>query len=97
MREIHLINNLKINILLKNDVIELKKIDINIINKMIYIDNCKIIVNLKIRIFKISMHIFVHVRKNIIMSSYNKLILFVHYIAILFNKDYLFKSNELNF
>ena len=53
IKKIHLINNLKINMLLSIDFINSKKIDINIFNKIVHIDNCEIIVTLKIRIFKI--------------------------------------------
>ena len=51
IKKMHLIDSFKINILLNNNVIDSKKIDVNILNKLIYIDNCEIIVNLKIRIF----------------------------------------------
>ena len=97
IREIHLIDNLKTNMLLKNDVIDSEKIDVNISNKSAYIDSCEIIVNLEVRTFRISIQTSVHARKITIVSSHSELMLLVHYTTMSFDRDYLFESNELNF
>ena len=65
IKKIHLINNLKVNMLLNIDFINSKKIDINIFNKIVHIDNCKIIIFLKIRIFKIIVQTSIYVTKTI--------------------------------
>ena len=97
IKKIHLIDNFKINMLLNNDVINSKKIDINISNKSIYIDNCEIIVNLKIRTFCEIVQISIHARKITIIFSYNELILSMHYIIVLFDRNYFFESKKINF
>ena len=51
-REIHLINNLKINLLFDNNIINFKKIVIDIVNKSIIINNINAIITLKIRLTK---------------------------------------------
>ena len=43
-KKIHFINNLKIHILLNNDIISFKKIVLNITQNKMYIDNYEIII-----------------------------------------------------
>ena len=95
-RKIHLIDNLKTNILLRNDVIDSKKIDVSISNKSTYFDSCEVIVNLKVRTFKISIQISIHARKITIISSHSELMLSMHYTTVSFDRDYLFESNKFN-
>ena len=97
IREIHLLDNLKINMLLNNDVIESKKIDVNVSNKSTYIDNCEIIDNFEIRTSRSIVQISIHERKITIVFSHNELILSMHYIIVSFDRNYLFESNEFNF
>ena len=97
IRKIHLIDNLKTNMLLNNDVIESKKIDVNISKKTIYIKSCKIIANLKIRTFKIIVQISIYIRKITVISFRFELILSMHYTIVSFDRNYLFESNELKF
>ena len=82
--------------LLNIDLIDLKKIDINISNKKIYIDSCDVITFLKIKTFRIIVQTFVYVRKTIVVSSYLKITFLMHYIVISFDKNYFFESNEFN-
>ena len=46
MREIYLINNLKINLLIRNNIIELKKIILNVSKNEARIDSCNIIIKI---------------------------------------------------
>ena len=95
-RKIHLINNLKINMLLNIDLIDLEKIDISISNKKTYIDSCGVIAFLKIKISRVAVQTSIYARKTIVVSSRSKITLSVHYIVISIDKNYLFESNELN-
>ena len=97
IRKIHLIDNLKINMLLSNDVIESKKIDVSISNKSIYIDNYEVIVSFEVRTSRVIVQTSVHARKITVISSHSELILSVHYTTVSFDRDYLFESDELNF
>ena len=97
IKKIHLIDNFKINMLLNNDVIKSEKIDVNISNKSIYIDNCEIIVNFEIRTSRVIVQISIHARKITIIFSHNELIFSMHYIIVSFDRNYLFESNEFNF
>lgn len=46
IKKIHLINNLKINILLKNDILSSKLIDISMLTTTIYIESCNMTISI---------------------------------------------------
>ena len=56
-REVYLINNLKINMLINNDCINLKKIIINKAKDTTYIDSCDVIIAADIRTSRIIVQI----------------------------------------
>ena len=94
-RKIHLIDNLKTNMLLSNDVIESEKIDVSISKKTAYIESCEVIASLEIRTSKIAVQTSIHARKTTVVSSRFELVLSVHYTTVSFDRNYLFESNEL--
>ena len=49
LKEIYLINNLKTYILIKNNIIELKEIVLNINKSKAFIDSCDIIIDISCR------------------------------------------------
>ena len=97
IKKIHLIDNFKTNMLLSNDVIESKKIDVSISNKSVYIDNCEIIVSFEVRTSRVIIQISIHARKITMIFSHSELIFSMHYITVSFDRDYLFESDEFNF
>ena len=97
IKKIHLIDNFKINMFFEIDLIKSKKIDINILNKTIYIDNCDVIASLKIKTSRIVVRISIYARKIIVVSSYFEITFSIHYITISIEKNYFFESNEFNF
>ena len=96
IKKIHLIDNFKANMLLSNDVIESKKIDVSISNKSVYIDSCEVIASLEIRTSRVTIQTSVHARKITVIFSHSELILSMHYTTVLFDRDYLFEPDELN-
>ena len=90
-REIHLIDNFKINIFINNDVIDVEKIIINSIKRETFIINIDVIVSIKVKSSKISIQRLVHIRKIIIISSLTKIIVFIHHSSLSTNKDFLFE------
>ena len=95
-REIHLIDNLKINILIENDFMKSKKIDINMTKKIAHIDNCDVIVALNVKISRIIVHTSIHARKTIIVFSHIEIVLSIHFTTIFADKNFLFESKNLN-
>jgi len=63
-REVYLVENLKINILIKNNLIDFEKIVINIIDKLIFINNCNVIVFLKVKTSRVIIYTLKYVKKN---------------------------------
>ena len=99
-QKIYLIKNLKINMLINNNIIVLKNIFVNFTNQITNIRNCNVDVSLKIR-FKVA-HIqqrFVHVKKIIVLSSRIQLIVVVHnfFDNLSFDRDFFFESNDIEF
>jgi len=67
-REVHLVDNLKTNMLIDNDVIEPKSIVIDAKKREVYIDNCDVTTHVEIKSFKFVIR-SIHLRKIIIISS----------------------------
>ena len=91
-KEIHLINDLKINILLENDIFDFELFDISMSTNTIYIESCKITISINIitthRFFQSK---FVHFTKIKIVSSNFERFISIHKIVIS-NRNYLFES-----
>ena len=96
IKKIHLINNLKANMLLSIDFIDSEKIDINILNKIVHIDNCEIIVFLKVRIFRVIVQTSIHATKTTYVFFRSEIFLSIHHIVMSTDRDFFFESNELN-
>ena len=78
-RKIHFVKNLKINMLINNNIIVFENIVFDVKKKLVNIDNCDIIVLMKIR-FRV-VHVqqrSIHVKKTIVLSSRAQLIIAVH-------------------
>ena len=95
-REIHLIDDLKINMFIENDLMKSKKIDINVTKRIAHIDNCDVIVALNVKISRTIVHTSIHARKTIIVSSHIEIVLSIHFITISANRNFLFESKNLN-
>jgi len=85
VREINLVNNLKTNILIKNNFIDFERITINIASKFVYISNCNIIISIKVKTSRVVIYISIYIRKTIIVFFQLKIIVFVYYNSILSN------------
>lgn len=47
-KEIHLMNNFKTNVLIKNDVLNLKLIDVSTFKDLAYIESCDVIIFIRL-------------------------------------------------
>lgn len=95
--EIHLIKNLKVNILIDNDIMKSKNIVVNLKNRTTYIDNCNIIVLMKIRTSSFMIFKFIYLRKTIIILFRSKIFIEIHHFAIFNNRDFLFEFNKMSY
>ena len=98
-REIYIVDNLKANMLIENDIIDSEIFIINLNNKIVRINNCDVTISIEIRSFKIStIQLSIHLKKIIIVSIYVELTIFIHRMKnILFvARDFLFESKIIN-
>ena len=89
-----MIENLKINMFLNNDILKPKSIAINIAKKSIFIDSIKIIIALKTRSIKNVVQRSIHLRKTIIIPFYVKITISVNHLNLSKFKNFLFESNN---
>ena len=96
-REIHLIDNFKINMFIDNDVIDVEKIIINSIKKEAFIINIDVIVSIKMKSLKTFIQRSIHIRKIIVISSLTKMTIFIHHSFLSIIKKILFEfANDIN-
>ena len=97
-REVHLIDNLKANMLINNDVLDFENIIIDSIKKQIHIINIDVIISMNIRSSKISIQRFVYIRKIIMILSQFEMIIIIHHTTLFASRDFLFEfANDINF
>src|SRR5271154_202295 len=91
-RKYHVINDLDCEILINNDIIASKQIDIFIFKKKTFIDNCQFIASFKvISRIKITNHI-VKTTITITISANTIYRISIHFVNLKNNQNYLFKS-----
>ena len=52
IQKVYLMNDLKANMLIKNNFIDSKQIIIDVVKNIIYIESCNVIININIKIIK---------------------------------------------
>ena len=95
IKQMHIVDDFKINIFIKNDVGEFKNISIFLNNKTAHINNCKMIVSLKVKIIEIIIDKSIHLRKTTIISFKVKLSIEIHHFAVQ-DRKYLFKLKKIS-
>ena len=91
IREVHLIKDLKANLLIENDILKFELIDISTSINTAYIENCEVTILITINIRFKSQHMSVHALKTTTVLSEFECLIRIHNIA-LFDRDYLFES-----
>ena len=82
--------------LIDNDVMKSKNINVSLNKKTAYIDNCHIIVSMKIKSFQAAVSKSVHLRKTIIISSHSKISMKIHHLTVFDFRDFFFEFDEIN-
>ena len=93
-REIHLRDNLKINIFFNNDITNIEKFIINMTKKRVIINNIETFIVLNIRSFKIAIQRLIHLRKIIDVFSYVEIIISIYNFILSNSENFLFESNN---
>ncbi len=94
-REIYLVNNLKANIFIEINIIDSKRIVVDLIICIARIESCKIIILVEICISSKIILKLIYFRKSITISLRLKLLVEIYYFAISKNRNFLFELNKI--
>ena len=90
-KELYIIDNLRVKILIKNNIIKSKKIVINIVNKKVRIKNYSITINIIARSRDEFIQKKIYIKIFIFVSSHSEIILSIKEISLFNNYNFLFK------
>ena len=90
-RKIYLVNKLVIDILLKNNILILKEVNLLFLKKIAYIDNYNINISIEIHLKESLIRRVINLKKIFIISLYLNVTITIYYLNLL-NRNFLFKS-----
>ena len=93
-REIHLIDDLKINMLFENDIMKSEKIVIDIAKKFVVVNSIDVTIFLKTRFVKNVIQKSMHLRKIVVVFSRFEMKIVVHNACLSKNKNFLFEFDD---
>ena len=93
-REIHLIDDLKINMFFENDIMKSERIVINITKKIVVVNNIDVTIFLKTRFVKNVIQKSMHLRKIVVVFSRFEMKIVVHNACLSKNKIFLFEFDD---
>ena len=93
LREIYLVNKLVIDILLRNDILISKEINLLFLKKIAYIDSYKINILIEVHLKESLIRRVINLKKVLIISLYLNVTIIIYYLNLL-DRDFLFKSRE---
>ena len=92
-RKIYLIDKLVVDILLRNNILILKEVNLLFLKKIAYIDSYNINISIEVHLKELLIRRVINLKKILIISLYLNVTITIHYLN-LFNRDFLFKSRE---
>ena len=92
-REIYLVNKLVVDILLRNDILVLKEINLLFLKEIAYIDSYNINILIEVHLKESSIRRVINLKKVFIISLYSNVIITIYYLNLL-DYNFLFKSRE---
>lgn len=96
IRKVYFVDNFKANMLIKNNLLDLERITIDVAWKFAYIKSYDIIMKIEIKTTRTIVYERVHSRKTIDVSLRSKMTISIHYIVISIDRNFLFESNNTN-
>ena len=92
-REIYLVNKLVVDMLLRNNILVSKEINLLFLKEIAYIDNYNINISIKIHLKESLIRRVINLKKVFIISSHLNITMTIYYLNLL-DRDFLFKSRE---
>ena len=93
LREIYLVNKLAVDMLLRNDILVLKRIDLLFSKKIAHIDSYDIDIFIEVQFKEFLIRRVINLKKVTIILLYSNVTVIIYYLN-LSNRDFLFKSRE---
>ena len=93
-REVHLVNDLKANMLIDNDIIDSEQFIIDMKIKQTTIENIDVSISIEVKSAKTSLQRLIHLKKIVIISSHIEMIISVHNVNLSVSRDFLFESEN---
>ena len=90
-RELHIVDNLCVKILIKNNIIEPEEIVINVVNKKARINNCSTTINITTRPRGEFIRRKIYIKSSIFMSPHSEIILSIKKINLSNDRNFLFE------
>ena len=90
-RELHIVDNLRVKILIKNNIIKFKEIVIDVINKKVRINNYSITINITARSRGEFIRRKIYIKISIFVSSHSEIMLLIKRINLFNDRNFLFK------
>ena len=90
-REIYLVNKLIVDILLKNNILILKEINLLFLKEIAYIDSYNINILIEVHLKESLIRRVINLKKVFIISLYLNIIIIIYYLNLL-DYNFLFKS-----
>ena len=92
-KEIYLVNKLVVDILLRNDILILKEINLLFLKEIAYIDNYNVNIFIKIYLKEFLIRRIINLKKVFIISLHSNVIIIIYYSNFL-DYNFLFKSRK---
>ena len=93
-REIHLVDDLKANLLIKNDILDSKQVDIFNSTEIAFIDSCDVTISITTRTEVRSQIKSIHALKAVTVLSKFECLISIHHMFSLSDRDFFFESVE---
>ena len=90
-RELHIVDNLRVKMLIENNIIGPKEIVINIVNKKVRINSYSITINIIARSRGEFIRRKIYIKASIFVSSYSEIMLLIKGISLSNDRDFLFE------
>ena len=90
-RELYIVDNLRVKMLIKNNIIKFKRIIINIVNKKARIKSYNITIDIIARSRDEFIRRKIYIKISIFVSSHSEIMLLIKKINLFNNRDFLFK------
>ena len=96
-RELNLIDDLKTNVFIEMNILDLERFNIDLFAKLVFIKSCDVTITLKVksRAFDNAIIQSIHLRKITVMSSNSQILIVVHHDHLL-ERDFLFEFDSRN-